>query len=498
MARSLYAGSLAALVAAVAFVGCSDGESATSSSGVTTGAGGGSTSSTTGGGGEAGATTTIATTSGTGGAGGEGTGAGGAGGDATTGTGGGGGMASGTGGAGGSGGAPGVGGAGGAGGSVVVDVDADGDGWTPAQGDCCDTEVDCGQPELVNPGAFEYLGNGVDDDCDASSPDDVAPADCSVPPASPDSVTSSTALIKALDLCQFTLENLPLAQKKWGVISSSLVMADQSVNPTPNKQQVGVLVDYGQYVDPVKGPTMAALSTGTARDEGDAGHVYPQNGIQGQVGNFNAGTQSSVPAGYLVANGGSVPSPEACPACNGPACTTAFDPVNLKARIRVPTNALSFTYSFKFYSAEFPEFVCQSYNDFFITLLTTGWQPGPNDDPLPLDKNIALDAQGNAVSVNNAFFEVCFPPPGAAPGTCPAGTLELIGTGMGGWPVNGVSSVKDGGGTVWLKNDAPVVPGETIEIEWIIWDAGDHNVDSLVLLDKFRWNITPSTVGVHK
>ena len=69
---------------------------------------------------------------------------------------------------------------------------------------------------------------------------------------------------------------------------------------------------------------------------------------------------------------------------------------------------------------------------------------------------------------------------------------------MGGWDVGGQPNLKDGGGTLWLINDAPVVPGETIEIQWIIWDAGDHNVDSLVLLDKFRWNVTPSPVGVHK
>jgi len=162
--------------------------------------------------------------------------------------------------------------------------------------------------------------------------------------------------------------------------------------------------------------------------------------------------------------------------------------VNLKARIRVPTNALSFSYNFKFYSAEFPEFLCYDFNDFFVTLLTS------SEPSIPADKNIAFDANNNPVSVNNAFFQVCFPPMGSPPGTCPAGTLELAGTGMGGWGTN----VKDGGGTVWLTNDSPVIPGETIELEFIIWDSGDPNVDSLVLLDRFRWNVTPSEVGVHE
>jgi len=47
-------------------------------------------------------------------------------------------------------------------------------------------------------------------------------------------------------------------------------------------------------------------------------------------------------------------------------------------------------------------------------------------------------------------------------------------------------------------NDAPVVPGEDMEIEFIVFDAGDHNVDSIVLLDNFRWNIAPATVNTHK
>jgi len=257
----------------------------------------------------------------------------------------------------------------------------------------------------------------------------------------------------------------------------------------PNDLQVGVLADYGTNVAPKKGATMAALSSGTARDETDPGYVHPQNGVMPNqnTGNFNAMTQSGVPPTWLAANGGALPPAANCPACVGPNCLTAYDSANLKARIRVPTNAKGFSYNFKFYSAEFPEFLCQQYNDFFVTLLDS---QNPQFLMQAPDGNIAFDAAGNPVSVNNGFFQVCFPTPSA---TCPAGTLELVGTGMGGWAGN----LKDGGGTLWLTNDAPVNPGETIEIQFIIWDAADHNVDSAVLLDKFRWNITPSPVGTH-
>ena len=475
MARSVLIGSFVVLVAGAALAACSDGDTTTPPPGDTTtgsgnagpGGSGGATSSS-------GPTTSSSSAGGaggiggSGGAGGAGGGVGGAGGNNTGGTGG-----------------IGVGGAGGAGGAPPMDQD--GDGWTPADGDCCDNDANCSDPELVNPGAFEYLGNSLDDDCDPATPDLVPVPDCggsalAIP-------TSSIELIHAMDLCQETTESPPLNLKKWGVISSALVRADGSAAPAPADVQTGVLAAFGPNVLPKRGATMAAISSGTARAVGDPGYVHPQNGpLVGQVGNYNANTQSGAPPEYLAANGGSLPSPPACPACVGPNCTQAFDSVNLKARIRVPTNALSFSYNFKFYSAEFPEFLCEQYNDFFVTLLTSA------EPTIPADKNIAFDAAQNPVSVNNAFFEVCFPPIGAPAGTCASGTFELVGNGMGGWG----NAIDDGGGTVWLVNESPIVPGETIDIEFVLWDAGDHNVDSLALLDRFRWSVTPSTVGVHR
>lgn len=377
-------------------------------------------------------------------------------------------------------------------------LDQDLDGWTPLDGDCCDTPFDCVGPDVVNPGAFEYPGNGVDDDCDPSTSDLVAQADCS--PAALATPTSASDLLRAMDLCRTADESPTLANKKWGVISSSLLLADQSTALSAGDNvQVGVLANYGQYVTPRKGGTMAALSSGTARDPGDAGYVHPQNGPNAnQVGNYNAQTQVAAPASFLGPNGGKFPSPANCPACNGAACTQAYDSVALRARIRVPTNAKSFSYRVKFYSSEFPEFLCQSYNDFFVSLLNSSWVPDPQamppQLPLPADGNIAIDSQGGELSVNNGFFQVCFPPLGSSAGTCPSGTLELVETGMGGWG----NTLTDGGGTEWLVNSAPVVPGEIIDIDFMVWDAGDHNVDSLVLLDGFRWSVDASPVGLSK
>lgn len=189
----------------------------------------------------------------------------------------------------------------------------------------------------------------------------------------------------------------------------------------------------------------------------------------------------------------------------GPTCIQAFDSVSLRVRIRPPTNAKSFSYRFNFFSAEYPEFLCEDFNDFFVALIN-----GNTNDQIPADKNIAFDANGNAVSVNNAFFQVCFPAAGSPPGSCSGGTLELIGNGMGGW--NG--AITDGGGTGWLQNDVPLLlkqnpnnPNdptdqipvvETFDLDFIIWDAGDHNVDSIVLLDRFRWNLNPAALSTHQ
>jgi hypothetical protein len=56
----------------------------------------------------------------------------------------------------------------------------------------------------------------------------------------------------------------------------------------------------------------------------------------------------------------------------------------LKLRVRVPTNALSFSVQMHFFSAEWPEYVCTSFNDLFVTLVDA---PGAMN---PADKNIAI------------------------------------------------------------------------------------------------------------
>jgi hypothetical protein len=153
--------------------------------------------------------------------------------------------------------------------------------------------------------------------------------------------------------------------------------------------------------------------------------------------------------------------------------------VALRLTLRVPTNAKSFSFKFKFYTFEYPGYICSQYNDFFTVLMDP-----PPADVNPVNKNITFDAQHNPVSVNNAFLDVCACPGGSSPCsvggkqfTCSAGTSELDGTGFEGH-----------GATEWLQTVAGVTPGSTITLTFGAFDSGDHVLDSTGIVDDFRWS----------
>ena len=352
--------------------------------------------------------------------------------------------------------------------------DTDGDGWTKCNGDCCEETSQCSKPKNVNPGAFEVVGNSVDDDCDPATSDTTPTTDCATT-AKWTGVTA-TDVAQAIDLCQFTTASPPLAQKKWGVITAQHL---QPNGTTPNATALGemqnwqtaVLQNYGTGgVVPTKGPTMAGISSGRMRDQNDPGYTPPNSGA-------SFSTSTTPPAAYLAAHAGALP---ASAGCSGtcPAGSGAYDPVNVRLTVRVPTNAQSFSYKFRFFSSEYWTYQCTIFNDFYLALLTTGAAG------IPADKNISFDSANNPVSVNNGFFDLCAP---KGCNTCPFGMGELAGTGM--------QLSNTGGGTKWLTTTAPVVPGETMVIEFMVFDVSDHILDSLTILDNFQWSLDPSGVG---
>jgi len=354
--------------------------------------------------------------------------------------------------------------------------DQDGDGWTRCNGDCCDSVVDCAKPELVNPGAFDVPGNGVDDDCDPTT-SDVTPIDCSGGSELFAGVTG-VEVAKAMDICRFTTASPPLTQKRWGLLAASQTLPDGSA-PTAadlaaiQNFQTAILQSFGSGgIVPHRGTTMAALSTGHLRDAAHPGYVDPSPGT-------SFGRSGQPPAAFLAAHGGALPGGAGCSMGVCPSGAGAHDGVSTRLSIRVPTNAASFSYDYRFYTAEYGARLCSPYNDFFLALL------GSSALGLPADKNIAFDVHDNLLSSNSTFYEECAP---QGCSSCLQGTGTLAGTGF---DVGGL-----GAGTGWLTTDAPIVPGETMQLELMVFDVSDGAGDTAVILDNFRW-LLPHPVIPH-
>jgi hypothetical protein len=410
---------------------------------------------------------------------------------------------------------------------VVDDVpDVDGDGWTACDGDCCETLQQCANPALVNPGAFEVAGDGVDNDCDGKIDDALGACDQGLASNSANAIDFA----KAIDLCQQTVESpASLKDKRWGVISAALLKADGTAGAAAVSH--AIRPGFGAKIVPKMGNQLAILSTGAAAAEGNQSPAYVS--FQAPVtqscllaGNCpdDTGTASPLPSDWLAANGGKLPNAPGCPAPNvADPANPAQNPMMLKVRVRVPTNAKSFNVATYFLSAEYPEWVCSPYNDFFVTLLDSAFVPGPGEQPNPKDKNLAFYAPSPntvyPVGVNLAFgdtglFSVCKNgQTGCASGATLGTTSKCVSSG----DLNGTGfEILDpaptfapdvgycgannqlGGGTGWLVTTGNVKPGETMEIRFAVWDTSDPWYDSLVLLDAFTWSLQATQPGTHQ
>ena len=352
-----------------------------------------------------------------------------------------------TGGAAGSGGAGAAGGLGGSstGGTGAVPAPSppgkasDGDCFGDGDGDCKDDDAN------VNPGAIDYPGNGVDDDCSGTA-DDYAPCDEAITNlGDPDPLNGA----RALGLCQLTTKE----EKKWGVIQAKWVMADGKTGM--NEKSHGLLPSFGANLLPREGKRLLALSSGTAREPGDADYK--------PVSGADMGTDGLAPTGFPI---------------DSPSCKVVtekdkatHDPAALEVSLRVPSNAKSFLIDFNYYTYEFPTYVCTKYNDFFVALQF----PAPKNAQ---SGNIAFDGEGNPVSVNNAYLRACKPQTaGNKAFDCPLGVGLLDQTGF-----------DNSAATGWLVTQSPVTPRGLITLRFAIWDMGDSVLDSTVLLDALRFS----------
>jgi hypothetical protein len=350
----------------------------------------------------------------------------------------------------------------------------------------------------VNPGAFEHIGNAVDDDCDGLIDNIEPPCDGLL-----NNSNSSDPLdyAKAMDLCEFTKETEPPPTRKWGVISARMSLANGS--GVPSSQARSIRTGFGDLITQLHGGRLAILSTGHAASVNQTNPSYTPF----QTGE-DLGKQSPFPQDWYAANNFKLPNATGCPEPSG---GNANDPIMLTYRIRVPTNAKSFSFASWFFSAEFPEYVCTAFNDFFVVLIDSPPPQWPN----PADKNLAVYRVTNPpkifpIGVNLAsdpdaanLFSVCksgptgcsgSPTPGFAP--CLSGPTYLQATGFDDTSQGGCgSSDLAGGSTGWLTTVGNVAPGQIMEVRIAIWDTSDGVWDSLVLLDNWVWNVYPASPG---
>jgi hypothetical protein len=304
-----------------------------------------------------------------------------------------------------------------------------------------------GAPSTCDAAAFDFPGNGVDEDCNGVADDEPANCDANGDVANADAMAAA----RALGLCR-------VAQgQSWGVVSARYVLADGT--PGMNATSHGLLPNFGPTVSPREGQTLLMLSSGTARRPGDLGFESPEGA--------EMGTSSPMPSGFPIAS----------PSCPGVMqAPGANDAAALEVSIRVPSNARGFRFDFDFYTYEYPDYICSEFNDFFVAVVS----PAP---PGSQQGNVSFDSQGNPVSVNNGFLEVCVSQfAGGKSFPCARGPAELQNTGFDEPFESGPHAA-----TGWLTTETPVTAGTDITIRFAVWDAGDHVLDSSVLLDNFSW-----------
>ncbi len=286
-------------------------------------------------------------------------------------------------------------------------------------------------------------------------------------------------LLNAMGICQVYQQGV----NDWGIVQGSAKLTRADGSGSPNARQYGVKTQFGTDASnkPIFGNNFALLSSGRARDAHDSSptedHSYSHTLFPG-----------SAPDDFTAPHGNRLPrTREDCPQGMG-----IYDDAKLSVELKVPPFAHGFSFDFRFFSQEYMDYTCTDFNDFFITMLDTVWTPQAGQEPIPEDKNISFDAAGNYISVNSEqFFTVC------EPKTCEAGDLTVdydCPEGLGALSGTGYDP-ENAGATTWLTTTAPVAPGETIKLRFIIWDTSDPNYDSLVILDNFRWHAQQAESG---
>jgi hypothetical protein len=368
--------------------------------------------------------------------------------------------------------------------------DCDADGYAVAQGDCNDADP------TINPEAFDFPDDGVDNDCDGHADDPVIA--CETIPAQAPGAPEDFA--RAADLCAQRARTKagtvfdPLVAASWGEVQG--LGPGQTLWTSHTKpEQVAIVSSFGGN-EPRQGRTMIGLANGPW------GAADPR-----------ASAALDPPGFHLTDACADIPlaGPDCASLTNGSegGMVSVQDWAELRLHVRIPSNVQTAAFDFAFYSSEFNQWWDSSANDGFFVLVSSKSLSG---------QNVARDKNGLAITINSGFFQLCPPPPGpaglsadkaAALQTCagvagaPAQSIvgTLAGTGYDGAAVGADDTVLStsgsryvyGGGSGWLTTKFPVVPQEELDMRIVIADAFDGLKDSAVVLDAIRWERTSET-----
>ncbi len=324
------------------------------------------------------------------------------------------------------------------------DADQDGDGYSPALGDCNDCNPS------INPGAIQIPGDPTDYACNGM-PGVIASCDTGLA-----GMRDPDSLAKAIDQCDPRFYN------------GAMLIG-------PSDQRARKVVGNFGVVAPRGGSAMALISNGIAADKNDPDFDSSVEEDPGtELGQSNTWTNP-------------LPNLASAPGCSQSQPTQVNDYTELVVQLTAPTNATSLSFDFQFLSAEYPVWVCTEFNDEFLVMQESAAEFGT-------PSNIAFDMQKNPITVNNGFFTVCTNDT-TKPQTqhCAHPLSDIGGTGFDDPPIPDPYDPPPpdgnipGGSTGWLTTTSPVTPGEKVVLHFIVFDEGDHVLDSAALIDNFRW-----------
>jgi hypothetical protein len=309
-------------------------------------------------------------------------------------------------------------------------------------GDCMDYS------SLVSPAYEEVLDNGIDDNCDGLTDDEVQftiEPQCEGLPCTGQTVQ---ALICSIGLCYG-----PEYVHKVTLTSPTDTPVVKNWSPQGH---------FGSQANDLKardGDSYLLISTGVAKS---TSHNKELGGTSTKD-SFTGGLQNM------------------------------FDALEIGFKLTAPPDATGIRLEYVFMSSEYEEKVGQKNADKFYLLMNAPETTQGNSTIINLagclneDKVVdfnTIDGPMCAIGVNSVFSESCDDP-----------FTDLTGTGF---ECGNKDNASDGSSTGWLRTTWPIKAGESFDLTLHIHDTKNSKSDSTVIIDSFRWLTGPIQVGTIK